>query len=148
MHSCRTLSGLPAPAPVSSHERGPTFDGWSHSIASILVEATAFGACFARRGRAVMLAVWCAVASHALLDGAIHPHPLELFPHSAWTVEYDAWAWGENRVLLGRTNYWWFQLAVTLGLLAVYWRQAPRLGLPWNIVAASCLLVLGLHWAF
>ena len=126
----------------------PTFDGWSHSVVSILVEATLFAGCFVPAGFGVLLAVWCGVASHVVLDGLIHPRPLELFPHSTWVVGWDLWTWGKERWLLGRAHYWWIQLAVTLSLLAVYWRGQVRLQLSWNLAAASCLLILGLHWAF
>jgi len=123
------------------------FDGWSHSVASITVQAILFAACFARFGRPVMLAVGMAVLSHIPLDALIHPRPLELWPDSPWVLGRPDWSWGQAKLLLNKSRYWWVQLAIILPLLGFYWRAA-RIRLAVNLIAASCLLVLAMHVIF
>jgi hypothetical protein len=123
------------------------FDGWSHSIALIMVQAIVFALCFARLGRPVMLAVGMAVLSHIPLDALIHPRPLELWPHSAWVLGVPDWTWGQATLWLTKSRYWWVQLAVTVPLLGLYWR-ASRSRLAPNLIRASCLVVLGVHFVF
>jgi len=124
------------------------FDGWSHSVASITVQAILFALCFHRLGRAVMLAMGLAVFSHLPLDALIHPAPLEFWPHSPIVLGQPTWAWGQIQSALGKSRYWWIQLAIVVPLLGFYWHRAAGGMLPWNFAAASCLLVLGLHLAF
>lgn len=124
------------------------FDGWSHSVASITVQAVLFALCFHRLGGAVMLAMGLAVFSHLPLDALIHPRPLEFWPHSAIVLGQPTWAWGQIQSALGKSRYWWIQLAIVVPLLGLYWRRAARGNLPSSVAAASCLLVLGLHLAF
>jgi len=122
------------------------FDGWSHSAVSILIEAILFSACFASLGRAVTLAVGAAILSHLPLDMLIHPQPLELWPHSSVVLGVSDWQWGQVALLFGKSRYWWIQLAVTLPLLAIYCiRSVGRADVPLNLVAASIIVVLGLH---
>src|ERR1700678_4029770 len=59
------------------------FDDWSHSLVSVLVEATAFALLFYRRALTVWLQVWLALISHYFLDLPIHPKPIALYPHAA-----------------------------------------------------------------
>jgi len=122
----------------------PFFDGWSHSLASIGVEAALFAALFLRRGRDVAAAMALAVLSHAVLDAPVHPQGLELYPHARLSLGDGAWSWGQAR-LLGVTQYWWLQLAATAVLLGLYalWRRSARI--PANLAAASVVLVLSLH---
>ncbi|HEY3779056.1 MAG TPA: hypothetical protein VGL35_13470 [Rhizomicrobium sp.] len=124
------------------------FDDWSHSLASIAVEATLFSLVFFRAGAAVCFPVWLAVFSHFLLDLPIHPRPLALFPHSSIHVGPDLWAWGLSKSLLGATNYWWIQLGSLIVLLAIYIAGARKAGIALNLAAASCLAVFGLHLLF
>lgn len=124
------------------------FDGWSHSVVSILIQAMLFSLLFYRLGRPAMLFIAAAVLSHLLLDAPIHPMPLELWPHSALTLGSPMWAWGEAPRALSKSNYWWIQLAVTVPLLSFYWVKETRRGQAVSLVAASCLIVLGLHLAF
>jgi hypothetical protein len=121
------------------------FDGWSHSIVSIVAQAVLFAVCFRALGLGVMLAIGAAVVSHLVLDLPIHPRPLELWPHAAWTSSTPTWAWGQLPALLGRSRYWWCQLAITIPLLGIYAFGAHRQRLPANLIAASGLIVLGLH---
>jgi hypothetical protein len=123
------------------------FDGWSHSVVSILIQAAAFALCFRGLGRPVMLAVGFAVLSHLLLDMPIHPAPLELWPHSALALGHPSWPWGETQFALRKTRYWWVQLTVIVPLLGFYCLRTPR-QLNANLIAASCLTVLGLHLVF
>ena len=123
------------------------FDGWSHSVVSILIQAAAFALCFHKLGRAVMLAVGFAVLSHLLLDMPIHPVPLELWPHSGLALGHPSWPWGEAQFALHKTRYWWVQLTVIIPLLGFYCLRARR-QLNANLIAASCLTVVGLHLVF
>jgi hypothetical protein len=123
------------------------FDGWSHSAASIVVQAIVFALCFRRQGRAVMMAVGLAVLSHIPLDAIIHPEPLELWPHAPFVLGVADWSWGQTALLLKKSRYWWIQLAIILPLLGLYWRRS-RSWLPPNLAGASCLVTLGLHLTF
>ena len=121
------------------------FDGWSHSAASVLIQALCFSLCFAAFGRRVMLAIGIAVISHFLLDLPIHPEPLELWPHAPWSAGPAAWAWGQATWSLGKSHYWWIQFAIVVALLTAYGVGARRQKHPSPLIAASCLVVLGVH---
>lgn len=120
------------------------FDGWSHSVASIIVEAIVFALAFYRLGRSAMMAIGLAVLSHLPLDALIHPAPLELWPHAPMVLGVSDWTWGQVAFALGKSRYWWTQLAVTVPLLAFY-AIASRKRLPTNLIVASCLVVLTFH---
>ena len=120
------------------------FDGWSHSAASIVVQAALFALCFHRCGRAVASAVGLAVLSHLPLDALIHPNPIELWPHAPFLLGHPTWSWGQTNLALNKSRYWWIQLAIVIPLLAFYSRRAKD-WLPINLVGASCILVLGVH---
>jgi hypothetical protein len=121
------------------------FDGWSHSAASIVVEAALFALCFYRSGRAVAIAVGLAVLSHLPLDALIHPQPLELWPHAPFLLGHPSWSWAQVSLALSKSRYWWVQLAIVVPLLAFYSHRAIKNDVPINLVGASCLVVLGLH---
>jgi hypothetical protein len=121
------------------------FDDWSHSVLMVLLWSTVFALFFWKRSGAVALAVWIAGLTHLILDFLIHPVRLALYPHSAIHVGWNLWAYGQQKSRLGPNHYWWFEAAFTAALLAIYalsWRRAPYSG---RIIAASCLLVAGLH---
>jgi hypothetical protein len=120
------------------------FDGWSHSMASIVMQAVLFALCFHRQGRAVMFAIGLAVLSHIPLDALIHPSPLELWPHAPLVLGHPSWHWGQETLALNKSRYWWLQLAIIVPLLIFYWRRAAR-KVPINLIGASCGIVLGLH---
>ncbi len=122
------------------------FDGWSHSLVSILAQATVFALLFWRSDWTVRLSIWCAVASHFLLDFLIHPKPLELYPHARVRLGWDLWKWGEQKLWLGFSHYWWIQLAITVVLLGVYLALRKRGRIAPNLAAASVIAVLGLHF--
>lgn len=121
------------------------FDGWSHSAASIVVQAVLFALCFYSRGRAVAVAVGLAVLSHLPLDALIHPQPLELWPHASLLLGHPNWSWAQTPLALNKSRYWWIQLATVLPLLAFYAARAAKHEVPINLVAASCIFVIGLH---
>lgn len=126
--------------------QGPRFfDDWSHSLAMVVVWATIFAVCFWSKGRAVMVPVWLAVVSHFFLDLPIHPKKMALFPHSSAHLGWNSWDFGQTKYWLGITRYWWIQLVVLLALITIYALAARRNRFPKNLVAASCLLVVGLH---
>ena len=120
------------------------FDDWSHSLATIIVWACLFAMPFWRWGRATCIAIWLAVFSHFVLDAPVHPKPLALFPNASMRVGWDTWHWGLSPSSLGASHYWWLQLMVTLVLLTAYVLWARRIAQP-NLIAASCLLVIGMH---
>ncbi len=125
--------------------QGPAFfDDWSHSLVMVIVWATLFALCFWRRGLSVVRPVWLAVFSHFLLDLPIHPKPLALYPHSSVHLGWNLWDFGLTTLWFG-TPYWWVQLGVLAGLSLVYIQGARRLRVPTNTIAASCLILLGLH---
>ena len=121
------------------------FDGWSHSAASIVVQAALFALCFYRCGRAVVTAVGLAVLSHLPLDALIHPRPLELWPHAPLVLGHPSWSWAQTSFALNKSRYWWVQLVVVAPLLAFYSRRAVKNNVPINLIGASCILVLGVH---
>lgn len=126
--------------------QGPRFfDDWSHSLAMVIVWATLFALCFWGKGWEVMVPVWLAVVSHFFLDLPIHPKKLALFPHSSAHLGWNSWDFGQTKYWLGITKYWWIQLLVLLVLTATYILGMKRNGFPKNLVAASALLVVGLH---
>lgn len=121
------------------------FDDWSHSVLMILVWSTLFALVFWRRGRMIGLAVWVAGLSHLGLDFLIHPARLALYPHAPIHVGWDLWQYGQQKSRLGPNHYWWVEAAFIAVLLAIYAFSAHQSKLPLRIVAASCLLVCGLH---
>ena len=84
------------------------------------------------------MAVWLAVFSHFLLDMPIHPKDLALYPHSAFHLGWGLWS-------IGRRNYWYVQLGVLAVLTTVYAQGAAKQKFPANLIAATCVLLLGLH---
>jgi hypothetical protein len=115
------------------------FDDWSHSLATVALMATLFSASFWRYGRAAVLAIWTAVVSHFILDLPIHPRFLALYPHSG--IHMGVFLSGT----LGARKYWWTQLAVVFVLTLVYIHGARRARVPSNLIAATSVLLLGLH---
>jgi hypothetical protein len=109
------------------------FDDWSHSLATVVVWATVFAACFRGRGAA---AVWLAVFSHFLLDAPIHPKPLGLYPYSSLRL-----GWGTAP----RMEYWLVQLAVVVVLAGVYVVGARRQRVPGRWIAVTVGELLALH---
>ena len=129
-----------AAAGVEPTKRDIFFDDRSHSLLSIAVYALLFALAFRSRGRAVMLAMGAAVASHFVLDFPVHPKDLALYPHS--TVHLGIGLSG-----IPVMDYWLVQLAVVLLLLGAYVAGARRLRVSGKAIAASCALVLGWHVA-
>lgn len=129
---------------------GPSvfFDDWSHSLASIVVEASLFALLFIRRGLYVWLPIWLAVASHFLLDVLIHPKPLALYPHATWHAPWDLWSWGLAKTPWLFTHYWWVQFGIIVPLVALYAIGARKQALPANLIAATALSLLALQLLF
>lgn len=121
------------------------FDDWSHSVLMIVTWSTLFALVFWRRDRTVGAAVWIAGMSHLVLDFLIHPARLALYPHASLHVGWDLWQYGQQKSRLGPNHYWWIEAAFIVVLLAIYVAFARQSKLPLRIVAASCLLVCGLH---
>jgi hypothetical protein len=115
------------------------FDDWSHSLAMTAAWATLFALIFWRRRRPVILAVWLAVFSHFLLDLPIHPKYLALYPYSSLHLGFALSG------TIGAMKYWWVQLLVLVVLTLLYAQGANRLRFQSNLIAASCVVLLGLH---
>jgi hypothetical protein len=125
--------------------QGPAFfDDWSHSLVMVIIWATLFALCFWRCGVSVAWPVWLAVFSHFILDFPIHPKPLALYPHSSVHLGWSLWEFGLTKLWFG-SPYWWLQLGVLVALGLIYIQGARRLRVPANTIAASCLILLGLH---
>jgi hypothetical protein len=125
--------------------QGPAFfDDWSHSLVMVAVFGAVYAVGFWQKPAAVMFAVWLSVFSHFLLDVPIHPKNIALFPHSAAHLGWGLWSFGQTP-WLGATKYWWVEMAVLSVLAVVYIQGARKARIPSNLMAASCLLVLGLH---
>lgn len=121
------------------------FDDWSHSLVMIVVWSTLFALLFWKKDRRVALAVWIAGLSHFILDFLIHPARLALYPHSRMHLGWRLWQYGQAKSRLGPNHYWWIEAAFVAGLLTIYGLSWKRMTFPGAIVAASCLLVAGLH---
>lgn len=121
------------------------FDDWSHSVLIIVVWSTLFALPFWGRDRIVAVAVWIAGMSHLVLDFLIHPARLALYPHSSIHVGWDLWEYGQQKSRVGPNHYWWVEAAFVVILLSIYVASRRRFEPPGRIVAASCLLVCGLH---
>ena len=83
-------------------EPGLWFDGWSHSIASIILQAAIVAMLWWRQGVAVSAAVAGAVLSHLILDLPIHPAPLEWYPHATAGIGNFLHGFREDERLVGR----------------------------------------------
>jgi hypothetical protein len=120
------------------------FDDWSHSLAMIVVWSALFAAWFWRE-RAIAIAVFVAGMSHFVLDFLIHPARLALYPHSRVHLGWELWYFSTTRSWLGATRYWWVEMCAVVVLLALFVVLARRNRMEMNLVAASCVLVVGLH---
>ena len=127
---------------------GNWYDGWSHSVGSILVQSLIVGALCWRLGAAIAFACAGAVLSHLFLDLPMHPAPLEWFPHSQSGVGDFLKGWAGQPLALGRSNGWWFETAFIVICLTVYLIGSRRAGIGAAGAAASALLVLSLQLAF
>lgn len=121
------------------------FDDWSHSLAMVVLWSTLFALMFWRQGRIVAIAIWIAGLSHFVLDFLIHPARLALYPHSSIHLGWSLWQFGQAKSRLGPNHYWWVEAGTVLALLTFYTYYSRRAGLARRLVAASCLVVIGLH---
>jgi hypothetical protein len=120
------------------------FDGWSHSLLSIAIMATAYALSFRSFGLRAQFVLGLAVGSHYLLDVLIHPAPIELWPHAPFASPWDLWSWGKERSAIGLTHYAMVQGVIAFVLLAIYATAARSRGVSRRLVAASCVAVFGL----
>ena len=121
------------------------FDDWSHSLLSVVILVSFFALLFVRAGKAVAIAAWLAVFSHFVLDFPVHPKRLALYPLSSAHLGWDLLAWGSRRGWLGAINDWWLQLLALLFFLIVYVHGIRRIGISPSIVAACCIVLLGVQ---
>lgn len=124
------------------------FDGWSHSIASIIVQAALVAMLWWRRGIGVSAAVACAVLSHLILDLPIHPAPLEFYPHATAGVGNFLRGWAGNAALFGKTNGWWVEAAIVVCGVSIYLARSRRTGVDKATASAAAILVAWLHVVF
>jgi hypothetical protein len=129
-------------------ERPQWFDGWSHSIASIVLQAAIVGMFWWRHGVGVGVAVACAVVSHLVLDLPIHPAPLEWYPHATAGFGNFLHGWAGNAALFGKTNGWWVEAVIVLCGVSIYLAGSRRAGVDKATASAAAILVVSLHLAF
>jgi hypothetical protein len=120
-------------------EPGQWFDGWSHSVASIIVQAVVVAMLWWRQGVGIAAAVGCAVLSHVILDLPMHPAPLEWYPHATS---------GVGNFLQGKTTGWWLEAAIVACGVSIYWTGSRRAGVDKATASAAAILVAWLHVAF
>lgn len=129
-------------------EPGMWFDGWSHSIASIIVQAALVAALWWHRGARVAAAVAAAVLSHLVLDLPMHPAPLEWYPHASTGVGNFLHGWAGNDWLFGKSNGWWVEATVVACGLSIYLAGSRRAGVGKATAVAGAILVASLQVAF
>jgi hypothetical protein len=119
-------------------EPGRWFDGWSHSVASIVLQAAIVAMLWRRQGVGITVALTCAVLSHLVLDLPTHPAPLEWYPHAAAGVGN----------FLTKTNGWWLETVIVFCGLSIYFVGSRRAGIDKATAGAAVILVAWLHVAF
>jgi len=129
-------------------EPGMWFDGWSHSIASIIVQAALVAALWWHRGARVAAAVAAAVLSHLVLDLPMHPAPLEWYPHASSGFGNFLHGWAGNLWLFGKSNGWWVEATVVVCGLSIYLAGSRRAGVGKATAVAGAILVASLQVAF
>jgi hypothetical protein len=129
-------------------EPGIWFDGWSHSIASIISQAAIVAVLSSRRGVAVSAALAAAVLTHLLLDLPMHPAPLEWYPHATTGFGDFLHGWASEAWLFDKSNGWWVETDVVICGLAIYLMCSHRVGVSRAIAVAGAVLVTSLQVAF
>ncbi len=129
-------------------EPGMWFDGWSHSFASIIVQAVLVGALWWRRDVHIALTLAGAVLSHLVLDLPIHPAPLEWYPHASGGLGNFLHGWAGHDLLFGKSNGWWVEAAVVICGVSIYVAGSRRAGVSKAIAVAGAVLVSSLQVAF
>ncbi len=90
---------------------------WSHSLVTSVIWSILFALLFVQFGRKVMSVMAAAVFSHFILDLAMHPADLALWPGSDVHLGLGLW-----RLL--PTGWWFFELGLVVLLLGYYWRRS------------------------
>ena len=85
---------------------GTWFDGWSHSFASIFLQAVLGGAFWWRRDARVAIPLAGAVLSHLAFDLPMHPAPLEWYPHASSGFGNLLHGWSGQTSALGKSRGW------------------------------------------
>lgn len=127
---------------------GVWFDGWSHSIASIIAQSALAAALWRHRGAGVAAAVTAAVLSHLLLDLPMHPAPLEWYPHASTGFGNFLHDWAGSVRLFGKSGGWWVEAMVVICGLSIYLAGSRRAGVGKATAVAGAILVASLHIAF
>ena len=127
---------------------GTWFDGWSHSIASIILQAALVAGLTWRHGIGVAVALGCAVLSHLVLDLPMHPAPLEWFPHATAGFGNLLHGWAGNAGPLGKSKGWWVEAAIVISGLSIYLAGARRAGIGRASAGAGAILIASLQVAF
>jgi hypothetical protein len=129
-------------------EPGMWFDGWSHSVASIIVQAALVAALWWQRGAAVAVALAAAVLSHLVLDLPMHPAPLQWYPHASTGFGNLLHGWAGTVALFGKSRGWWVEAAVVICALTIYLTGSRRAGIGKATAVAGAILVASLQLAF
>ena len=133
---------------VESVTRTAWFDGWSHSFASIIVQAVLVAVVWWRRDSRVVLALAGAVLSHLILDLPMHPAALEWYPHAGSGFGNLLHGWSGVALGLGKSRGWWLETATVLCGAGIYAASADRVGIRGAAAAAGAVLVVSLQIAF
>lgn len=139
VHGAFVLAGIEHVRPDASQFLGWSLIDmpWTHSLVAALAWSLAAGLVFARRGRAVAIAVAIAVFSHFALDFIVHDHDLALAPGSDVRFGLGLWGWSA----LGA---WLVEGAFVAACLAWYATRARRDasfgGRAWAVIAVIAVL--------
>ena len=129
-------------------EPGMWFDGWSHSIASIIVQAALVAALWSGQGVRVSAALAGAVLSHLVLDLPMHPAPLLYYPHATMGFGNFLHGWAGNVWMFGKTNGWWVEAMVVICGVSIYLAGSRRAGVGRAVAGAGAILIASLQVAF
>jgi hypothetical protein len=139
VHGVLVLVGVEHVAPDPSKFLGWNLEymPWTHSLAAAIAWSLAAGLAFARRGRAVAIAIGLAVFSHFALDFPMHEHDLALAPGSSVKLGLGLWGWSAN-------GAWAIEAAFVAACAAYYAVRARRVGTfggRWPVVIAVLALL-------
>ncbi|HEY1818251.1 MAG TPA: hypothetical protein VGG74_38180 [Kofleriaceae bacterium] len=132
VHGVLVLVGVEHARPDPSKFLGWDLDymPWSHSLAAAVAWSLAGAALFARRGRAVAIAIAIGVFSHFALDWPMHEHDLALAPGSQPHLGLALWGWSS-------IGAWLVEGALVAACAAYYLKRGGR---------PSVVAVVGILW--
>lgn len=127
---------------------GAWFDGWSHSIASFVLQSVVVGLVWSRSDARVAMALAGAVLSHLALDLPMHPARLEWYPYASGGFGNLMNGSAGDAAAFGKSIVWWIEATVVLCGVGVYVAASRRIGIRRAAAVAGALLILSLQVAF